>query len=254
MLHRAERLIEFSIQSTNGEVGHLDDFYFDDENWTVRYLVVTVGSWLDRHSVLISPHAVSHLDWEAEQLVVNLTREQIEASPDLNLDNPVSRQMEHELHLHYEWPLYWSMAPAGVEMAAAQPHLPVNPAYPMSKEGSKVRSQQEGDPHLRSFREVDGYHIQATDGEIGHLEDLFVSAEEWDIQYLLIDTRNWLPGKKVLVAPSWITDVDWADAKLHVDHTREEVKNAPEYDPKAPLERGYESALWNHYGFKGYWL
>jgi hypothetical protein len=112
---------------------------------------------------------------------------------------------------------------------------------------------QRGDSHLRSMREITGYAIQARDGEIGHVEDFIVDDATWAIRYMAVDTKNWWPGKKVLVAPHWITSVSWLDQSVAVDLTRESIKRSPEYDPSTLLNREYETRLYHHYGRKPYW-
>lgn len=112
---------------------------------------------------------------------------------------------------------------------------------------------EEADPHLRSTREVIGYHIQANDGGIGHVDDFIAGGEDWVIRYMIVDTRNWLPGRKVLVAPTWVKRVDWAKRDVYVDLSRETIENSPEFDPSAPVNREYELRLYDYYGRPRYW-
>jgi hypothetical protein len=114
--------------------------------------------------------------------------------------------------------------------------------------------EQQGDPHLQSTREVIDYYIEARDGDIGHVEDFIIDDEAWAIRYLVVNTRNWWPGKKVLVAPQWISEIRWGDAQVHVDMTREHIKDSPEFDPAAPVNRAYEERLFDYYGRPKYWL
>jgi hypothetical protein len=115
------------------------------------------------------------------------------------------------------------------------------------------KEERHSDPHLRSTREVIGYHIQARDGEIGHVDDLIVDDELWYLRYLVIDTRNWLPGRKVLVAPAWAEQVSWIERKVYIDLKRETIKNSPEFDPSMPVNREYEVQLYDYYGRPRYW-
>jgi uncharacterized protein YrrD len=256
MLRRVEKLYGFVIRAKDGHVGKVDDFYFDDEHWSVRYMVVNTGSWLSERRVLISPHALEPPLWEEEVLPVDLTREQVEKSPDIDLDKPVHLQQLAELHDHYGWPTFWGGSPM---LGMATPS-----AYPMiwaeaemgdqsTHPGERPPEQRRGDPHLRSAREVAGYHVEAKDGEIGHVEDFFVSDAEWCIRYILVNTRNWLPGRRVLVAPEWTERISWVESKIYLSHTREQVKGSPEYDPSRPISRDYESDLYLHYNWPGYW-
>ncbi|MBN1218317.1 MAG: PRC-barrel domain containing protein [Anaerolineae bacterium] len=240
MLRSVKELNGYTIQATDGRIGKVSGFYFDDAMWTIRYLVVDTGPWLFGRKVLITALALGQPDWASHLLPVGLTKELVESSPDIDLARPVSRQLEVKLHEHYDWQPYW--------WALAQGAVP-----PPSKVQKEVVRVAEGDPYLRSTQEVVGYHIAALDGEVGHVEDFIVDDETWAIQYMVVDTRNWLPGKKVLVAPAWIEKVEWAESKVYVDLHQETIKNSPEYNPSAPVNRAYEERLYDFYGRPKYW-
>jgi len=246
MLDRASTLNGFSLRSRDGEIGSVTDFYFDDEHWAVRYLVASTGSWLARRKVLISPYAVGAVSRSERRIAVDLTRKQIEDSPSLDSDKPVSRQFETTYHEHYGWPMYWRGpfmwgVDASIVRAPQQPTAPPEPV-------------PEGDPHLRSIKDVTGHHVQATDGEIGHVEDFLVDDETWAIRYLIVDTQNWWPGKRTLVSPEWIERVSWAESKVFVNLDRAAVKQAPAYTHDTPVTREFEARLHQHYQRPGYWL
>jgi len=248
MLRRVKDLRGFAIRATDSEMGQVEQFYFDDETWAIRYLVTNTGGWLVGRQVLISPIAVTETDWEGKQLEVALTKQQVENSPDIDAHKPVSRQREAEYHSYYEYPYYWGgpllWGPADRSRDVVR-----------SRAGKPLRAAMaaDGDSHLRSTNEVTGYHIEATDGEIGHVEDFIVEDETWAIRYMLVDTRNWWPGKKVLVSPQWIKRVSWTDSKVYIDLSQEAVRNSPEYDESALVSRQYESSLYDHYGRPRYW-
>jgi hypothetical protein len=246
MLRSIKELHGYTVRATDGDIGTVHEFYFDDHTWTIRYLVVDTGGWLSGRPVLLSTLALGQPDWEERVFPVLLTREQVEHSPDIATHKPVSRQMEGDLHAYYGWSPYWrtSMSTLGAGAAAV--------AHVIS--GTEEGSGEPGrDPHLRSTRQVSGYHIQASDGEIGHVEDFIAEDEAWVVRYIVVDTRNWLPGRKVLVAPAWIERVSWAERKVHVDLTRETIKHSPEFDPSAPVNREYELRLYDYYGRPKYW-
>jgi hypothetical protein len=157
--------------------------------------------------------------------------------------------MEMDLHTYYGWTPYWrgGLPTFGLGAAAAAETI----AGELQQKDEE--DEQESDPHLRSTREVIGYHIQARDGEIGHVEDLIVEDETWFIRYLVIDTRNWLPGRKVLVAPAWAEQISWIHRKVYLDLGRESIKNSPEFDPSIPVNREYEVQLYDFYGRPYYW-
>jgi hypothetical protein len=243
----------FTIRATDGEIGSVDDFLFDDEQWTIRYLVANTGSWLTGRLVLISPIAFRSIDWDAEAFDVALTRRQVEDGPSILEDQPVSRQKEEEYFRYYGYPYYWGGP--GLWGMGAYPGTIFTPAPPLPERAAERQAgaQPQGDQHLRSAREVKGYAIQARDGEIGHVEDFIADDETWAIRYIVVDTRNWWPGKKVLVAPQWISEVSWAESRVRVDLSRETIKQGPEYEPSQLLNREYEEKLHGALGRPGYW-
>jgi uncharacterized protein YrrD len=249
MLRSVKELRGYTIHAIDGKIGQIHEFYFDDLAWIVRYLVVDTGNWLPGRKVLLWPGVIGQPEWETQALPVGLTKEQVEHSPPITTDEPVSRQMETDLHTYYGWTPYWrgGLPALGLGAAAAAEMI----ARPATEEDEK--EAQRSDPHLRSTREVIGYRIQARDGEIGHVQDLIVDDELWYLRYLLIDTRNWLPGRKVLVAPAWAEQVSWVERKVHVDLNRETIKNSPEFDPSMPVNREYEVQLYDYYGRPRYW-
>lgn len=241
----------YRLAATDDEIGKVKDIYFDDANWCMRYLVVDTGTWLPGRLVLISPAALSRPVSAEEVVPVNLTREQIEKSPDIGSDLPVSRQREAQLVQYYGWPVYWG--PPGVAYGAGGAMIPPPTAADPSQAGDTgdsaraAGSDQKDDPHLRSLNEVLGYHIQADDGEIGHVEDLLVDDADWSVGYVVVDTRNWLPGRKVLVVPRWFSNVSWSDSKVRVSLARESIEKSPEYDPSRLLESDHEKQIRAYY-------
>jgi len=250
MQRRVHSLKGYTIHATDGELGKVDEFFFEDQSWTIRYLVVETGGWLSGRKVLISPVALGRPDWESRRFPVNLTMEQVQNSPDIDTEKPVSRQHEVELHGYYGWPSYWAGSPYAFGGCGYGAGYGMGAVFPVAfeKEPEKPAGSGQGDPHLRSTREITGYHIHALDGEIGHVEDFIVNDETWVISYFVVDTRNWLPGKRVLVSTQWITDVSWDNREVVVDLTREFVKNSPKFDPDQPVSLDYEKQLHNHYG------
>jgi uncharacterized protein YrrD len=247
MLNKAKTLQGYSLQNTDGEtIGKVKELYFDDQHWTVRYLVADTGNWLTGRQVLISPYALVAMNHDHQNIVLDLTKKQIEESPSLDSDKPVSRQFEQAFYGHYLYPMYWG----GPYSWGAYP-------YPMRDRGQWKKSPQPekaGDHHLRSTNGVSGHHIQALDGEIGHVADFIIDDEMWAIRYLIVDTHNWWPGKKVLVSPQWIERVSWGERKVFVNLDRETIKQSPEYTEESLLTREYEIGLHQHYKRQGYWI
>jgi sporulation protein YlmC with PRC-barrel domain len=241
------------LAAIDGEIGTVKDIYFDDAEWGVRYLVVDTGKWLPGRRVLISPASLGRPDDAADAIPVALRREQIERCPDVGTDLPVSRQREAELVGHYDWPTYWT---AGAALGAAMTKTPPSHVRDLSDRLAQTAREQSGaedDPHLRSVNEVLGYRIQAHDGEIGHVEDLLFDEEAWTVGYIIVDTRNWLPGRKVLVAPRWFNKLSWDESKFFVGLYREAVEKSPAYDPASPLEREQVERLQAHYDSPEFW-
>ncbi len=254
MLRSAKELKGYAIGASDGDIGQVDDLYFDDEAWTVRYLAVDTGTWLSGRRVLISPISLGRPDWTAKKLPVALTRERVSNSPDINTQKPVSRQHEADYFGYYGYPYYWGgLGTWG--MGAYPGHLISANAVQADRiaQAAAAEAAQGVDSHLRSCAAVTGHHIEATDGEIGHVEDFLFDDDSWSIRYLVVDTSNWWLGHKVVVAPRWITSVSWPDAKVSVDLTRQAVKDAPPYDGLVPLDRQQETGIHEHYGRPGYW-
>lgn len=244
MLRSTKELQGYSIQTVNDEIGQVKDFYFDDHTWVMRYLIADTGKWLPGRQVLISTQALDQPNWRDQNFPVHLTKTQVENSPSIEEDMPVSRQEEEALHSYYGWPVYWG----GGLYTDAQ-------IVPRDHQEEPDREPVEGDVHLRSVQEIIGYDIEAKDDGIGHVEDFVLDDELWTLRYLVVDTRNWLPGgKKVLVSPDWIEGVNWSKAQVKVDLTCEQIKNGPEFDPFAPVNREYEERLYDFYGRPKYWI
>ena len=246
MLSKAKTLKDYKLGSLDGEIGKVKEFYFDDWHWAIRYLVADTGNWLMNRQVLISPYALVAVSKEEQHISIALTKKQIENSPPLDSDKPVSRQYEEDFYGYYEWPLYWG----GPYMWGYYPKI----VRDHEKWREPTKGDKAWDPHLRSTHEVAGYHIEAADGEIGHVEDFIIDDETWAIRYLIVATQNWWPGKKVLVSPQWIERVSWHEEKVFVNLSREAIKQSPEYTEESLLTRDYETGLHRHYNRKGYWV
>ena len=263
MLRSVKDLEGYAVGATDGHIGHVEDFYFDDRAWVVRYLVVDAGAWLSSRKVLISPISIGRPDWNERLLHVWLTKAQVKGSPDIDTDKPVSRQHEMDFSSYYGYPTYWSGAGLWGNGMVPELMLPDRDGFDAGRGTRLERERTDGrfegdridgaDPHLRSSREVMTYGIHATDGDIGHVTGMLVDDRSWAIRYLIVDTSNWWLGHRLLVAPSWISDVSWFDAKVSVRMTRQKIKDAPAYDPLAQLERVEEAMLYDHYGQPGYW-
>jgi hypothetical protein len=258
MLRNFNELISFSVAGSDGLIGEIRDCHFDDLTWTIRFFVVETGAWLGGRKVLISPIAIHDVDWLAGTLSAALTRAQVASSPDVDTNKPVSRQHEVEQFGYYGYPYYWGEMQLwgggpkpGMSLAGyGSEHLPAEPVARAKYVDAQLALHRErgDDPHLRSFRAMERYHVHATDGEIGHFESLLVDDETWVIRYLLVNTSDWWLGHQILVAPPWIVSIDWLNATLSVDLTKQAMRDAPTYDERALPTPEQESGLFEHYG------
>jgi hypothetical protein len=238
MLRSVRKCQGYALAARDGRIGHVREFYFDDSTWTLRYLVAQAGNWLTGRLVLLSPFALGRFHPDEKMISVELTREQIRNCPSPETDMPVSRQFEADYHRYFGWPYYW----AGPYLWGPSPY-PVLPPEAVDPALAILRPAHKGNPHLRSTEEVTGYHIGARDGEIGHVHDFLFNDGDWSIRYVDVETRNWIPGKHVLVPPGWIKDIEWEDSLVRVEADREDIRNAPGYDPAHPISGDLEKSL-----------
>jgi hypothetical protein len=211
-------------------------------------LIVDTGGLFDGRLVLVSPISFRQVDWATQRFHLALTMDKIKNGPSVDLDKPVSRQHEQDYFRYYEYPNYWGNT--GAWGSGAYPGLLAAGVW------NEVLSEQfdkPGDVHLHSAKEVRGYHIQGSDEAIGHVDDFIVDDETWELRYLVIDTSNWWLGKKVLLPPHWADGISWAERNVHVDMSRQAIKNCPEWNATAPINRQYEARLYDYYGRPMYW-
>lgn len=252
MLRSASLINGYAIAASDGRIGTVSDFLFDDARWSVRWLVVDTGNWLSGRKVLLPPSVLGRLDPKGDEFSVGLTMQQVKDSPEIDTDRAVSRQMETTVYDYYGWSPYWGTGfymggagymggtMAGSPFAAARRHDEVIADVQRSRD----------DPHLRSIEEVTGYHINATDGEIGHVEDFLIEDADWRIHYLVVDTKNWWPGKKVLISPRSAREIDWTDKLVNLNLDRQRVKDSPTYDPSTMIDPAYDEKLLTYYGIQ----
>jgi len=250
MLRSLKDLENYTVNATDGDVGGVVNFLLDDERWAVRYLVVATGGFFSGRDVLISPVAFGTTDWATQRFHLALTRDKIRNSPGVDTDAPVSRQHEREQFQYYGYPYYWGSS--GVWGMTGMP-ADLTSTLPLAAPPIPV-DQGPDDLHLRSARELRGYHLQGHDGVIGHVDDFIVDDATWEVRYLVVDTSNWWVGEKVLVSPLWAASISWAEHKVHLDLTRQQIKDCPPWDPTAGVNRAYETCLYDYYGRPSYWV
>lgn len=232
MLRSITKFLQGKLGTSDGDIGRVNDFYFDDQNWAIRYLVADTGSWMPGRLVLISPHAFSNLHQDGNALLVNLTRQQVENSPSIESHKPVSRQYEEEYHPYYGWPFYWQGDQLWGKSAFPIASVPAG-RWSAGRSAARARKKESNDPHLRSAKAIMGYQIQSSDEAIGHVTDFALDDETWVIQHVVVDTRHWFSSKRVMISHKWIKRIRWDQSKVYVDLTHEAVLASPVFEPAA---------------------
>lgn len=262
MLFGVNKLKGYNLHAKDGQMGKLEEVYFDDGCWWIRYLVINVGSWLNRKQVLLIPDVVEGIDAESNEIAVSLMKKEVEGSPDALVITPVSREREIALHRHYDWTPYWHVDPVASAGYGRVPETIVRPysgvkanvdvandatafadarvqdrasgvdaeANTREAEGKVFVAELHPSGRLQSSKDVSGYHVQAPDGEIGHVDDFLVDPTLQVIQYLVIDTRDWLPGKKVVVPPRFVSQLQSDGSKIHLGLSKDQIQQAPEFE------------------------
>ena len=206
------------VEASDGKLGKLVDFLFDDRDWTIKNLVLDAGTWLNSRRVTLPPNLIRHKDWRDHRLMVTgLTRDQVLKSPNVETHVTVGDSTKLETATIMDWGLYWI-------------HIVDHPW------------QATDDPHLRNTEEVIKYHLRETDGRIGHVADFLIDEESWKIRFLEADTRNWWPGKRVLISPERVKNIDGADRIVQIDLSRDEFEHSLVYHPAMEEANAYETA------------
>jgi hypothetical protein len=242
MLRSLKELVGYQLLAGGGHIGKVYNFLFSDEDWRIRYLVVDTGPWILGRKVLISVLALGQPVWASETFPVELTREQVKNSPDVDLAKPVSREYEERLHQHYNWQMYWGMDTA---IPRRPTHLPLQVF---------VGHEKEDETYLRSTKELFGYQVNAMDGEVGKIIDFIVADDNWQVQYMVVDASNLSESdKQVLVALEWTKRIDVAKKEIFIELDQEAIELSPDFDPNSPVNRQYEEVLYDYYGRPKYW-
>ena len=256
MLRSIKSFEEYLVTASNGEVGSVTDFLFDDMEWAIRYLIVDTWKLFSGGKVLLSPVAMQSGTDRPESFSVAMTKEEISNSPSYRIGEPISREYEAELTSYYGWPAYWEGFKVGTTGA-------VNVLSEVLPDGVEALNPARKEiSNLWSAREVIGYFIEATDGEIGYVEDFIVDDKSWTIRYMVIALQSWLsdkkvlafsrqphkPRRKVLIVPQWTRRISWGEAKVELSLSREAIENSPEFFPHAPVNRLYETRFYDYYG------
>ena len=250
MLRHETEIKGYAIHAIDGLIGTVNDFLFDDATWLVRWLVIDTGNWLPDRKVLLPPSALADVNHMGRQFSVRLTKQQVKECPAVESDRPVSRQTETNIYSYYGWAPYWGLGFVGIGGGYLAGTSPPPPSPELMRREKEIDDAQRAkdDPALRSANEVTGYQILASDGEIGHVEDFLVEDDDWSIHYLVVDTTNWWPDKKVLISPLSVRKIEWTHRQVSLGADRQKVKDSPAYDPSTTVDPIYEKHFHDHYG------
>jgi hypothetical protein len=218
-----KKLYGNKLVATDGDIGHIQDFYFDDKSWMIRYMVADTGTWLTGRLVLLAPRAFGRLDHAGKTLHINLSLKQIERCPSIESHMPVSRRYEVEYHRYYGWPEYWSGGPM-----AGLAGFPMVLPHSSDELEAQVRHNRSDDKHLQSMHSVTGFHIQAVDGVIGHVSGFLVDNESWEINELVVEAGHWYSGKEIRIAPSKVERISYEESTVFVSLTKEDIERTAE--------------------------
>ena len=229
MQHNIKSLIGYSMEATDGDIGKVEDFYFEDTTWVICYLILKTGNWFLYRKMLISPQSIVKGDASAGIFAVNLSKEQIRTSPDIDTDKPVSRQQVIDLYGHYAWQRYGVSGFYAGGSAAAMDNVPITDEKIM-KEADPNDKRSDDDLHLRSTKKIMGYHIYASDGDFGHVCDFIFDDTNWQIMYLVVDTHNWFGGKQFLIETGIVKEIQWENSKVILNISIDEIKDCQLFD------------------------
>ncbi|MEO8029152.1 MAG: PRC-barrel domain-containing protein [Bryobacteraceae bacterium] len=233
MLRTLESILGYRLVALNGEIGKVHDFYLDEEFWRLRYLVVETGSWLDRRRVLIAPAALGSIEGERREFAVHLNRDQVQSSPDVNTDQPVSRQQEMRTNAHYGWPAYW--APDAIMIPG-----------PILTSGRVARAS--ADPHLRSFREICSYTVDDGENAIAKVQDFVIDDSDWSVAMMIVAYGGWIDPRQVATPADRITNISWANRTITIRYSREQLEALPSFEAAAPVNKQERTVYFDYHG------
>jgi len=236
VLGSVKRLTGYKIAGDDGDIGRIRDFYFDDDTWTVRYVVADTGKWIPDRGVVISPDKIGQPDHNRQALPVTLSRKRIEQGPIIPQGLPISRSDESKLSKHFGWISYW---PNAKEKPPSAVPIPV-------KSGNGNGCETDGF-QLRSAHGMIGYALEARDGQVGSVADLLMETADWGVCYIVVDVQNWMEGEQLLLAPHWLNSVCWKTGQCRVGASRCQVENSPRHESSVRICREYEICLCEYY-------
>ncbi len=239
----------FKVAATDGSIGTVTDFLFDDESWTLRWIVVDTGTWLSGRKVLLPISVLGHPNVATGSFPVRLSMANVKDSPALDTHEPVSRQHEERMYGYYNMSPYWGSGfymggYGGWSAGLSEAHYA---DARRRQDAVSAERHRDDDLHLRSIDAVTDYNLHATDGFIGHVEGFLIDDSDWTIRFLIVDTKNWWPGKHVLISPRSAQNILWSESLINLDIDRQTIMDSPKYDPSAPLDATLAAQMVRYY-------
>jgi len=249
MLRLVSTLIDYEVEASDGSIGIVRDILFDDITWKLRWLAVDTGDWLTRRHVLFHPSSINLFDTGGKFLQVRLARNLINAAPSLKKGQPVTLDFEARMFAYYDIDQNWQSSIFGERQTqGGLERGPLfNPASPVTTpDGNGC------DPHLCSFKTVNGYHNEAKDGPIGHLHDAVIDTTDWLIHYLVVAMGTWGSSSRVLISPHAVQHIDPATETVQLDLVQQQVLSSPPWESNILTDDSYLASIHEHYGWPPY--
>lgn len=247
MLHNTSTISGSAVSAVDGSIGHVEDTLFHDETWNVRYFVIDTGPWILGRRLLCSAGYAERFDDRDGRLRIDLTRDQVEASPELEADLPVSELKRREFTKYKKGPVYWSQS--GVRKEAHPPGA--MPAVHEESEEEKQQVERElYGKHLRSAGEVTGYTVEASDKPLGSVVGLLVDDDDWSLRYIAVEAEGSGQRKMQIYSPDWVETIRWIEQSIHIKFAHDVATNAPPLEDDAMVSRDYEKKLYDYYGLE----
>ncbi len=226
MLRSIKNLCGQKLGARDGEIGRVADCYFDDQQWAIRYVVAHTAAWHPGRQVLIAPPAFGSLSQRGDRLLVNLTREQIQNSPAIESPKPDSQHVEELNDRSDSRPQYWDGDGMGRISGFPKPHTPDLKPIRQARHGRTLSCD---DLHLRSVKALSGYQIQSDQGRIGHLVDLIMNDQNWEICEIIVDTDSWCAGKEIRITATQIERISSDELSIFVNVSMDTIREASEF-------------------------
>ncbi|EPX77919.1 hypothetical protein [Salipiger mucosus] len=246
MLMSFHDLRSYGIHATDKQTGSINDFYFDDHEWRLRYLVAHTGFFLTGRETLVGAARLGTPDTERMELPINLSAQELRTAEPGEAHQPANAQ-RHATHMLPDTG-FWAPYLVATELF----YTPSRAQELMAEtrdENDTTEAEDYQDMKLRSMVEVIGYKIAEKDGDVGSVCGFLIDPEDWTLQHVVVETGHWLPGRRVAITTRWIEAADWHEQRIHVEVSRQEIEEAPTLDTVddlliSPFER---------YGALGTW-